>query len=59
LRKQISKGKEIIQEYKINQIQDQILSALDEKTLFLEIKDFKLLSKVLIIEPNKFQKGKI
>jgi hypothetical protein len=59
LRKQISKGKEIIQEYKINQIQDQILGALDEKTLFLEIKDFKLLSKVLIIEPNKFQKGKI
>jgi hypothetical protein len=59
LRKQISKGKEIIQEYKINQIQDQILGALDEKTLFFEIKDFKLLSKVLIIEPNKFQKGKI
>jgi hypothetical protein len=54
LRKQISKGKEIIQEYKINQIQDQILGALDEKTLFLEIKDFKLLNKVLIIEPNKF-----
>jgi hypothetical protein len=59
LRKQISKGKEIIQEYKINQIQDQILGALYEKTLFLKIKDFKLLSKVLIIEPNKFQKGKI